>query len=352
MKYVAIVASLLLAVALVASAGHPVTQVYEEKKLSPHPAPGDGREGGETIGTAWVIPSLPYDDTGDTSDNIDDYDEVCPYTGSTSPDVVYVFTAPYNMTVDILTCNSLYDTKLYVYENMYTPGAFYACNDDNAACDGLSYRSWIEGLYLAAGNNYYIVVDGYGGDGGPYEFHMYEVEPPIPCTPLCPNGAYIEGEPLCGPDYDDTYNGGCNSTVPVFQSIPAAPYLAICGETGVFPFGASTYRETDWFEVVLTEDRQVTLRMCSAYPMVFGFIEAALYPGCTGTIYIDPYALSEAYFVEELTAFLTAGTWWIFASTADWGDCPCGTEYVLEVEGTSYSPVEETTWTTIKALYH
>ncbi len=348
MKLVTTVLVLLLAVAVAALATVPVTNVYEEKKLTPHPAPGDGREGGETIATAWAILSLPYDDTGDTSDNIDDYDEVCPYTGSTSPDVVYVYTAPYDMTVDIHTCNSLYDTKLYVYENMYTPGTPYACNDDNASCPGPAYRSWIEGLYLTGGNNYYIVVDGYGGDAGPYEFHMYEVMPPIPCTPLCPSGAFHEGEPTCYPDYDDVYNGGCNSTPPVFQTIPAAAVLTICGESGVFPFGTSTYRDTDWYEVTLTEDRQVTLTMCSSFPSLFGFLDASL--GCGAPVFYA-YTTGDAFFLKELSAFLTAGPWWIFVSTADWGNYPCGSEYVLEVEGTAYSPVEDATWTTIKALY-
>jgi len=35
---------------------------------------------------------------------------------------------------------------------------------------------------------------------------------PVPCIPTCPAGTQIEGEPLCGPNYVDTFNGGCNST--------------------------------------------------------------------------------------------------------------------------------------------
>lgn len=348
MRFVTVAIALLFVVAMVSSAAVTVTNIFDEKKLEPNAAPGDGREGGETIATAWVIPSLPFDDTGDTSDNINNYDEVCPYSGSTSPDVVYVFTPQTDMCVDIDLCNSGYDTKVFVYENMYTPGAPYACNDDNDGC-ALLYRSWIQSLALAAGNNYYIVVDGYGGASGIYEFHMYEVGCPEPCTPLCPAGAYIEGEPVCYTDYDDTYNGGCNSTPPVFQSVPAAPFLAICGETGVYAFGTSTYRDTDWYEVVLTEGAQVTLRMCSGYPMVFGFIAP---DDCALITSFTYYAVSDAFYVKELSAFLTAGTWWIAAMPADWGACPCGTEYVLEVEGTAYSPVEPASWTTIKAMYH
>jgi len=351
MRFVTIALAILLVAAMAASAGVPAANVFEQKKSTSSPGPGDGREGGETIATAWTIPSLPFSDTGDTSDNIDDYDEVCPYSGSTSPDVVYQFTPATDMCVDIDLCMSSYDTKVYVYENMYTPGSPYACNDDNNSCYYV-YRSWIEGLFLSAGNTYYIVVDGYGGYSGVYDFQMYEVMCPEPCEPLCPAGAVLEGEPTCYTDYDDVYNGGCNSEPPIFQTIATAPLITICGESGVFDYGpTSTYRDTDWYEIFLTEDRQVTLRMCSDFPAVFGFIDSSLYPGCTGTIYIDPYALSTPYFTEELSHFLTAGTWWIFVSTADFGDYPCGSQYVLEVEGTAYSPVEESSWTTIKAMY-
>ena len=39
-----------------------------------------------------VIDALPYVMMGTTVGYTDDYDEECPYTGSTSPDVVYSFT--------------------------------------------------------------------------------------------------------------------------------------------------------------------------------------------------------------------------------------------------------------------
>ena len=55
-----------------------------------YPAPT--RQGGETVADAVVIAALPYNDSGTTAGYVDDYDEVCPYTGSTSPDVVYSYT--------------------------------------------------------------------------------------------------------------------------------------------------------------------------------------------------------------------------------------------------------------------
>jgi hypothetical protein len=58
------------------------------------PGKPDSREGGETIADAWVIYALPFNDTGNTSDNVNDYDEICPFSGSTSPDVVYAYEPP------------------------------------------------------------------------------------------------------------------------------------------------------------------------------------------------------------------------------------------------------------------
>ena len=46
-------------------------------------------EGSEFPDGSVSITSLPYTDTGDTSDNSDEFDATCPYSGSTSNDVFY-----------------------------------------------------------------------------------------------------------------------------------------------------------------------------------------------------------------------------------------------------------------------
>ncbi len=125
--------------------------------------------GGETIATATAIGALPFSDVGDTSNAMNDYDEVCPYTGSTSPDHVYAYTPSGDGLVDIDLCvGSAYDTKLYVYEDVATPTMPFACNDDE--CPG--YVSQLLALQLNIGHTYYIVVDGYGGSFGAYTFDM------------------------------------------------------------------------------------------------------------------------------------------------------------------------------------
>jgi len=154
------------------------------------PDPNVILQGGDNIGTAMPITSLPFHDTGMTSGYTNDYDEVCPYPGSTSPDVVYSYVPTASRTLDITLCNgSNYDTKLYVYEN--TAGNTVACDDDT--CPG--YVSELLGVTVTVGNTYYIVVDGYGGASGNYVIDI--TSPTLPWLNVNPLSGNI---PSGGPD--------------------------------------------------------------------------------------------------------------------------------------------------------
>ncbi len=133
----------------------------------PVPLPGD------RCLNAIEIPSLPATVTGSTLGYTNDYDEVCPYAGSTSPDVVYWIDSFFDVFVTIDLCASGYDTKVYVYQDACVSPPI-ACNDD--FCPG--YRSYLECVPLPAGHRYYIVVDGYGGDAGSYSMTLTECIPP------------------------------------------------------------------------------------------------------------------------------------------------------------------------------
>ncbi len=148
------------------------------------------RAGGETCATATIVPALPYLDSGSTAAAIHDYDEACPYTGGTAPDVVYSYTPATNMTVDISLCSGLpetdYDSKLYVYQDACPDGGPFACDDDGCSTSLTSFASNVLGLALNAGSTYYIVVDGYGTSSGNYTIEMTEGVPwasDNPCDP-------------------------------------------------------------------------------------------------------------------------------------------------------------------------
>jgi hypothetical protein len=312
----------------------------------------DGREGGETIGTAWVIYSLPFNDTGNTCDNVNDYDEACPYTGSTSPDVVYAFTPPADMCVSISLCNSYYDTKVYVYEDAWTPGTPFACNDDASNCANppVSFTSWIESVKLFAGHTYYIVVDGYGGACGDYVLEMTEIEC---CDVICTDGI-PEGEPTCFYNYNDVYNSGCNSSPESWSLEPLGASVTWCGETGVYGTDLGTYRDTDWYRLYPCGGEPVTLTIECETGYICGFID--LSPGCDNITSLTYYIIGSACVPGTLTEYLSYGPWAIFVAPDAWNtDYVCGSEYQLTVEGyTTHcdpTPVEDTTWSSVKALY-
>jgi hypothetical protein len=348
-------ATLAIAVVLLLAAGvsaavpatSNVATVKDVPPVTPPPVKSPD-QGGDTIATATLIATLPYNDTGTTAGYANDYDEACPYTGSLSPDVVYKYTPTTNIIVNIFTCNSGYDTKIYVYDNVYTPGAPLACNDDSDICTGPSWRSYIQQLQLYAGHTYYIVVDGYGGAYGAYEFHVHEYLPPPPCYPeVCPPYALVEGEPVCYTGYTDAYNGGCNSSPNVFQ--PIAFPQTICGTSGVYMFGTSTHRDTDWYQFTLTATTNVKFCVCAQFTPLLGFIDASL--GC-GLPQFITYTTGTANTDVCLTYTLPAGTYWAFVAPSSWDPSfTCGVKYRATLWDENYTPVESASWGTLKALY-
>ncbi len=282
------------------------TDLPEKPEYSgPANVPSGQKQGGEDVGTATVIAALPIYDLGTTAGYVDDYDEVCPYSGSTSPDVVYSYTPGADIVVDIVLCESGYDTKLYLYENTVTPGAPFACNDD--ACPG--YRSALYELQLYGGNTYYIVIDGYGGDYGDYVLDMYEYVEPDPFE--CPPGAIAENE-ACG---DDT-NGGCNMATPAFEAVNCGD--TICGTA--WADGGS--RDTDWYELTLYAQIDLTITASANFEFIVGPVDTS---DCALASAIDPYVIGAPNTVESVTKTVGPGKYWIFMGFLDYYDYPCGT---------------------------
>jgi hypothetical protein len=304
----------------------------------PDPQP---QVGGEDIGTAVVIPALPYTDGGNTCGFLDDYDEACPYTGSLAPDVVYSYSPAVDETINIDTCSSAYDTKLYVYEN--AAGNLIACNDDS--CPG--FMSELFGVPVTAGNTYYIVVDGWSGACGDY---VLDVVPDVPCVIECPPGSVLEGEPVCGTDYNDVFNGGCNSIPPVFSSIPCSPdgAVTVCGEYGGFLFNGLSYRDTDWYFIDgEINDSGVTICVSGQYDTLTGYLD----PVCPATFFIESASIGPC---DTACFNLPAGDWYFFVGTAGFGpNLPCGAAYTMTLDGYTCPPVsvENASWGEIKALH-
>jgi hypothetical protein len=124
---------------------------------------------GEVCEEAIFVPGVPFSDAGSTAGYFDNYDEICPYEGSTSPDVVYRYDPPEDQCINVSLCgNSDYDTKLYVYQG--NCGNLADCNDDLCATPSFPdpFVSAIQELTVFAGVPYFFVVDGFGGEFGNY----------------------------------------------------------------------------------------------------------------------------------------------------------------------------------------
>lgn len=305
--------------------------------------------GGDTCDDAQTIPGVPYSDVGNTCDCSDNYDEICPFDAPGSPEVVYSYTPAQDECVNITLCNgSAYDTKLYVYENVcgaYQSGTFFACNDD--ACPG--FVSELENLFLTGGNTYYIVVDGYDGECGDYQIDISPCGPP--CDVTCDPGSTPEGEPVCGDNYNDTFNTGCNSVDnPTFS--PAVCNASVCGEGGTFlaeipctsdfdcPFpeicdlgfgictgGPYEFRDTDWYRFTVGAPTQVTYTVEAEFPVLFGIVNNFGVDSCAGvTSFLVANSVDDCT-EGTVTACLGAGTWYLLVAPADFTGVACGLEY-------------------------
>jgi hypothetical protein len=314
-----------------------------------NPGTPDGREGGETVADAILIPAVPYSDTGNTSDNIDDYDEVCPYSGSLSPDVVYAYSPAEDQNLIIDLCTSAYDTKIYIYENFVTPGEPYACNDDED-CE-LSYRSRLEYIPVFTGNTYYIVIDGYGSDSGDYEMFFDTIgPPPPPCELECPPDGVAEGEPPLVAEYDDVYNDGCQGPPDPFQFLDA-PIL--CAVSGWYPVGGGSHRDQDWFSCFADENGYITASAVAEYDLYL-FLTLPTDCSSVGVIYSAVCQCEEVGTIEFAHPAYTEA--WLWCGPTEFeGPLPVFEfDYVLTVDGIEFTPpsaVELDSWGGIKSHF-
>lgn len=232
--------------------------------------PNPERQSGDTIATAFVIPALPYAATGTTTGYNNDYDEACPYTTSTAPDVVYAFTPAHAMQINIDMYGSLFDTKIYLYDASLN---LVACNDDYYP-DYVSALQRIDVSPTIA--PYFLVIDGYGSEHGEYMLSVLEY---VPCV-LDSWYDVDEGEPPLDDGYIDSHNGGCNSPEfgNPFQALIANGQhggFTFAGRSGWYVFQGADWRDTDWFIVHLDYDGHISIAIDAEEP-VFMFQLAPL----------------------------------------------------------------------------
>ena len=348
MKGVWVITALAI-VSAVASASSPLEDHHVKDSTPSGVHYGSGRVEGDTIEEAWVIEALPFTDSDNTCGFNNDYDEVCPYSGSTSGDVVYAYIPEGDDIITIDLCYSEYDTKVYVYEDYWTPGEPYACNDDahfSAPC--YTYSSKIAYLELSAGHTYYIVVDGYGGDCGTYVLDILYVDP---CFLECPDGALVEGEPPCVDEYQDDYNAGCGFGGG-WTYIEAQEYehATMCGKSCTFSYQGSSYRDTDWY-TLNAAGGEVTVTCDAEFPVLFLLFYVIDY-NCVGYEYL----VGTDDFCEPVTlshSFAAGQELWLWVAPSVFSGVP-ESDYILDITGILWyepSPASEATWGSIKGMF-
>jgi len=307
-------------------------------------------EGGETCDNAVVISSLPYCDTGNTSDNENNFqpnpDDRC---GPNPPgediqgdgnDVVYAYTPQQTEVVSISLCGSLYDTYLYIYQGG-CPGdssaVLVCCSDDHGgACPNGSgnLTSCCNELALTAGETYYIIVDGWrGSSNGDYRLHMnYGIRceqcPPEPCVD-CPADAYQSIEPVCENGYVDQTNAGClPGAAPLYET--ANCNSVICGTGGTYagPNGDGRNDE-DWYLLELDQQDSLIICVLADAPGTWGIWRILGNEICGDVLLLDIDNFDHCDSVYY-RGCVPAGRYWVGIVLAE--NTPCGTNYLIDIQ--------------------
>ena len=252
--------------------------------------------------------------------------------------VWFCYTAGMDGSAVIDLCETTFDTKLAVFDSCSCDplGEELAYNDDDnlVYCDVDNNQSALS-LNIESGHTYLIEAGNYYNSGGGILALTITEYPP--CIVECPEGATIDEEPVCYDEYVDVTNGGCSSTPPVFGTITDGE--TICGTSGVFASGTSTLRDMDWFEITIPNRQFLHVTGMAEFSLAIWVIE----PGdegeeCSGrtTIAYD-YSLPCSTLVLD-SVLVEAGTYWIAASTYDWGDWECGGTYYITVNSFTAPP--------------
>jgi hypothetical protein len=146
----------------------------------------------------------------------------------------------------------------------------------------------------------------------------------IPCEMSCPPNAYIEDE-LCGYDL----NGGCNMPYPMFE--PLTTPNTVCGTA----WSDGTLRDTDWYQIALTEPSLVTISGTAEFPLQLMWIDAGSQDCYDFEVedIIEVDACSTGTIIETVPA----GVYWLWAGPSEWSNQPCdgsgkyGNDYQIDI---------------------
>jgi hypothetical protein len=112
-------------------------------------------------------------------------------------------------------------------------------------------------------------------------------------------------------------------------------------------WAASGLRDTDWYELVLTDDSEVTLSVVGEFPFIVGFAETD--PAGSGNCFdttgvIEPSSAGATCTTAQVTVVLGPGTWWPFVAPTIFDGLACSeglsaaNDYTLSITGVAPCP--------------
>ncbi len=311
---------------------------------TPTPAgPGDHCGNPEVISVGQCV-------TGSTVGYNGDYD--CS-TGSShyGSDRVYALTLTESEELDIFA-EADWNADFAISSTCSTTSADILCTDStgiqqNPPCSSITHHSfgYFSWSGIMAAGTYYIWIDSASGANGNYALAVLGQPTPTPTqTPCvtCPPGGVPEGEPMCGPEYQDNYNGGCNwpDTSPTpgyhFQSVNCGDIL--CGEAGYYDYGTSEARDMDWYRISVPDTTYLGLSVTSAFDTAAWIMDGA--SDCASPVVLASRSSAECQEVSIGTV-VSPGAYWLVIAPHTTDDPPCGTDYVAYVScGASPTPTQ------------
>jgi hypothetical protein len=284
------------------------------------PRPGDFCENPieVTFGAGWPA----YIDTNTTCGRGNYYEDTCLDYYDGGEDIVYELTVLSPVDVQITLDPMETGWTGVAIDGVCPPGESCLAN----ATQGAQGWPTIYGLHLEPGT-YYLVVDTWPLPACIPEF-MLTIEEIFGEWVVCPSDGIPENEP-CG---DDT-NGGCGMDPPQFESLNCTE--TICGTI----WAEDGWRDTDWFEVVVTEPTSFVWSAVAEFPVIIGLVETD--PLGSGdcwdmTGYLDPWDMAGSVpdVAEIMTDMLPPGVYWFWISHQDFYGAPCSSmsDYVVTLE--------------------
>jgi len=158
-----------------------------------------------------------------------------------------------------------------------------------------------------------------------------------PCDLYCEACWQAEGEGPTPDDYVDNFNGGCNSVPEAFWSVsPSYGPITICGQGGNYDYYGQSYRDTDWYELTLTESREITATCTAEFPVALYILDGN--GGCSSfpTVADD---LQPECVEASVTYVCTPGTWWVWVGASEFSGWPNDADYLLTIHGYDFECV-------------